>query len=243
MIKKIVLIISSLFLLSPAVAFCGWREKAALWAYFDALSKGSVKQVGALLSANFEYLFYRNNKLIKLGRNDELKSLERLFKDVPSNTFDLPDLFAEDKKDRDKLELKDWNKFKIILTIVFEDSPKVYTDSFFRGAMLEINETLIVTVDDDNKISKIVEVKDARRKNKLSFGYLKAIHVKELESRSRDANGPVTQGSPVEGDLISELFDKNNHELLLMSIQKDSPDGGIRETFYWPNKRGIENFE
>lgn len=243
MIKKIVLIISSLFLLSPTAALCGWREKAALWAYFDALSKGSVKELDALLSADFEYHYFNNNKLIKLSRNDELKSLDRLFKDVPSNTFDLPDLFAEDKKDRDKLELKDWNRFKIILTIVFEDSPKVYTDSFFRGAMLEINETLIVTVDDDHKISKIVEMKDPGRKNKLSFGYLKAIYVKELESRSKDANGPLMHGSIVKGDVISELFDKNNHELLLMSIQKEVPDGGIRESCYWPNKKLIENFE
>jgi hypothetical protein len=242
MIKKIVLIISSLFLISPT-ALCGGQEKAALWAYFDVLSKGSVKQLDALLSSDFEYHFYKNNRLIKLSRNDELKSLGRLFKDVRANTFDLPDLFAEDKKDRDKLGLEDWNRFKIILTIIFEDSPKVYTDSFFRGAMLEINETLIVTVDDDNKISRIVEMKDPRRRNKLSFGYLKAIYVKELESRSKDANGPVMQGDPVEGDLISELFDKGTHELLLMSIQKVSPDGGIAETFYWPNKRRIENFE
>ncbi len=153
------------------------------------------------------------------------------------------DLFAEDKKDRDKLELKDWNRYNIVLTIYFEDSPKVLTDSFFRGAMLEIRETLIVTVNDDHKISRIVEMNDPKRRNRLSFGYLKAIYTKELESRSKDANGPVTQGGPVEGDLISELFDKGTHEILLMSIQKVSRDGGSVETFYWPNKRRIENFE
>ncbi len=243
MIKKFVLTILSLLLLSPTNALCGWQDKAALWAYFDALSKGSAKQLDALLSADFEYHFYNNNKLIKLSRNDELKSLARLFKEVPSNSFDLPDLFAEDKKDRDNLELKDWNRYNIVLTIGFEDSPKVCTDSFFRGAMLEIRETLIVTINDAHKISRIVEMNDPRRRNRLSFGYLKAIYAKELESRSKDANGPVTQGDPVVGDLISELFDKDTHELLLMSIQKVSPDGGIVETFFWPNKRRIENFE
>ena len=72
---------------------------------------------------------------------------------------------------------------------------------------------------------------------------MKAIYLKELETKSRDANGPVIEGGTVEGDLISELLDKHNHEPLLMSVQKKDPHGGITEHFYWPNKRRINNFE
>jgi hypothetical protein len=234
MIKSVAVFILSLFLLSPMAAFCGWDGKAALWAYFDALSKGNVKQLDSLLSTGFEYHFYVNDKLNKLNRNGELKSLEKLLKNLSSNSFDLPYLFAQDVNDENNIHIK--------LTVAFEDSPKVYTDSFFRGAMLDIDETLIATVDDDHKISKIVETKDAGGKNKLSFGYLKAIHLKELETKSKDTNGPVIEGGSVEGDLISELLDKNSHELLLTSIQKKSKlGGGIVEIYYWPNKRPIEN--
>jgi len=234
--KRVAAFILGLFLLSPTVAFCGYQEKAALWAYFDALSKGNIKQLEVLLSPDFEYHFYKNNELRKLNRDNELKSLKRLFKDLPTNSFDLPDLFAGDKDD-----LK---KFHIKLLVIFQDSPKVITDSFFRGAVLDIDETLIVTLDKDGrKIYRIIETKETRRENVLSFGYLKTLHSKELESKSRDANGPVMNGQTIEGDLLSELLDKNNHELLLMSIQKKDPRyGGITESFYWPNKRRIENF-
>jgi len=234
--KNVTAFILSLFLLSPTVAFCGHQEKAALWAYFDNLSKGDIKQLDILLSPDFEYHFYKNNEPSKLNRDNELKSLERLFKDLPADSFDLPDLFAQDKDDP--------NKFHIKLLIIFEDSPKVITDSFFCGAVLDIDETLIVTMDKrTHKIYRIIETKKARRKNKLSFGYLKTIHSKELESKSRDDNGPVMDGQIIEGDLLSELLDKNNHELLLMSIQKEDPHyGSITESFYWPNKQRIENF-
>ncbi len=236
MIKRIAGFILSFYLLSPTAAFCGWQEKAALWAYFDALSKGDAKKLDTLLSTDFEYHFYKDNKLNKLDRDNELKSLKRLFKDLPTNSFDLPDLFAQDKND--------WNKFHIKLLLIFEDSPKVYTDSFFRGAVLDIDETLIVTLDKDgHKIYRIVEMRETRRKNKLSFGYLKALHLKELESKCRDANGPVMDGGTIEGDLLCELLYKNSHELKLMSIQKEDPHGGIKESFYWPNKQRIENFE
>ena len=235
--KRVAAFILSLCLLSPAVAFCDYQEKAALWAYFDALSKGDIKQLDVLLSPDFEYHFYKDNELSKLNRDNELKSLERLFKDLPADSFDLPDLFAQDK---DSL-----NKVHIELLVIFEDSPKVITDSFFRGAVLNINEALIVTLDKDaHKIYRIIETKEARRKNKLSFGYLKTIHSKELESKSRDENGPVMDGQIIEGYLLSELLDKNNHELLLTSIQKEDPHGGgITENYYWPNKQRIENFD
>jgi hypothetical protein len=234
--KRVAAFILSLFLLSPTLAFGGYQEKAALWAYFDALSKGDIQQLDVLLSSDFEYHFYKNNELNKLNRGNELKSLKRLFKYLPTNSFNLPDSFAQDKDDR--------NKFRIKLLVIFEDSPKVITDSFFRGAVLDINETLIVTLDKDtHEIYRIIETKEARRKNKLSFGYLKTIHSKELESKSRDENGPVMDGQIIEGYLLSELLDKNNHELLLTNIQKEDPHGGgITESYYWPNKRRIENF-
>ena len=234
--KRVSVFILSLFLLSPTVAFCGHQEKAALWAYFDALSKGDIKQLDILLSPDFEYHFYKNNELSKLNRDNELKSLKRLFKDLPANGFDLPDLYAADKDDP--------KKFHIKLLVIFEDSPKVITDSFFRGAVLDIDETLIVTMDKKtHKIYRIIETKEARRKNALSFGYLKTLHSKELESKSRDENGPVLDGQIIEGYLLSELLDKNNHELLLTSIQKEDPHGGgITESYYWPDNRRIENF-
>lgn len=225
MIKKIAAFILSLFLLSPMVAFCGGQEKAALWAYFDALSKGDAKQLDVLLSPDFEYHFYKNNKLNKLNRDNELKSLKRLFKDLPTNSFNLPDLFAQDEDD--------WNKFHIKLPIIFEDSPKVYTDSLFRGAVLDIDETLIVTLDKEgHKIYRIVEMKETRRKNKLSFGFLKSIHLENTEGNNIER----------QNELIYELRDKNSHELLLIKKILDVRHEYIEETYYWPNNQKIENF-
>ncbi len=242
MIARIFVLIVGL-LLFPQPAYCNW-EKDALWAYFNALSKGDVRQLKALLSPNFEYSFYKSDKLYTLNRADELKSIELILHDIPSNQFDVPDLFLWDRKTFEKLPLDQWNKFKIKLTIVFEDSPKVYTDTIFRGAMLELDETMIITLDDDHKISKILEdQRGAKRAGELSFGHLKQIYLKGLEETCRDDNGPAADGRPVVGDFVCTLFDKKIREVLLIRIDKDSAGGGTETHYYWPNKRRITNLD
>lgn len=218
MIKKIAALILFMLLLSPLSVFSGEQEKGTLKAYLDALSKGDLAQISFLLSPDFEYHYYKNNELKILSRDEELKSLGQLFKDARANVFNRPDLFEQDKRNS--------NKFHIKFMIGFEDSPKVYTDSLFRGAVLDIGETLIVMLK-KNKIAKIVEVKEKRRKNKLSFGYLKSIHLGNTEAKNIEING----------DWKVELRDKNSYELLLTKTFK-----GDREIYYWPNNQKIENF-
>lgn len=234
------LFLGLLLLFSPA-AYCS-GEKEALWGYFDALSKGDVRQLKSLFSSNFEYDFYKDGKLYRISRADEIKSIELIFHDIPSNQFEVPNLFLWDSKAFENLPLDQWNKIRIILPVFFEDSPKVYTDTIFRGAMLELNE-LIVTLDDEHKILKIVEVKKgAKRTDELSFGNLKQIYLKELEETCRDDKGPVVEGGTVTGSLICTLFDKKSHEPLLIRIDKDS-DGANVTHFYWINKRRIKNLD
>lgn len=223
MIKKVLLLVSCIILLSPLSVFSGELERGALKAYLDALSKGDLAQLSSLIGPNFEYHYYKNSKLNILSRDEEMKSLGQLFKNTRNlNTkgFDAPKLFAQDKKNS--------KKFRIKFDIFFDDSPKVYTDSLFRGAVLDIDETLIVTLE-KNKIAKIVEGKGKR--NKLTFGYLKAIHLGNTEQKLIKTNGGKV-----------ELLDKNSHELLLVKkfiVKQNS----VTEFYYWPNNQIIENFE
>jgi hypothetical protein len=224
MIKKIAVLILYMLLLSPLTVFsAGEQEHVALKAYSDALSKGDLAQLSSLLGPDFAYHYYKNGKRKIISRNEELKSLGQLFKDTAANSFNEPDLFNQDKKTP--------SKFHIKFLIIFQDSPKVHTESLFRGAVLDIDETLIVTVE-GSKIAKIVEAKEMRRKNKLSFGYLKSIHLGNTEVKDRE----IKDGS------IFELLDKNSHELLLIKKALVIQHEYVREIYYWPNNQIIENF-
>ncbi len=210
--------------LFPTVADCGWQEKGALWTYFDALSKSDTKQIDKLLSPGFEYHYYKNNKLVKLDRDSELKSLMQLFKDLSTGSFELPALFAQDENDD--------NKFYIKLPVFFNDSPKVYTDSPFRGAFLIIDETLIIKVENE-KIVRIVETKDKKRKNKLTFGFLKTLHLGNTDGANREEKNV----------LFYEMRDVKTRELLLIKKITDVRHKYIVETYHWPNGQKIENFQ
>jgi hypothetical protein len=223
MMKTIPALILCMIFLSPLPVFSGEPEKGALKTYLAALSKGDLAQLSSLLSPDFEYRYYKNNKLKILSRDEELKSLGQLFKDARTNSFNEPDLFERDKRNP--------SKFHIKFLIGFEDSPKVPTDSLFRGAMLEIDEKLTVTVE-NNKITRIIEAQDKRRKNKLSFGFLKFIHMVNTEKKDRE----------VRDELIIELRDKNSHELLLIKKIVDVRHEYMEEIYYWPNNQKIENF-
>ena len=215
MIKNGILILY-LVLLSP-YAFSGEQENGALRATW-MLYRRDLAQLTSLLSPDFEYHYFKSGKLKILSREDELKSLGQLFKDARALRLGEPDLFEQNKKNSDEFHVK--------FTIIFEDSPKVPTDSLFRGAVLDIDETLIVAIK-KNKISKIVEKKETKRRNKLSFGYLKSIHLGNTEKKAVEING----------NWKVELRDKKSHELLLTKTNK-----GDREIYYWPNNQIIENF-
>ena len=223
MIKKILILALCMHLLFSLSLFAGEQERSALKAYSDALSKGNLMQLKSLLSPEFEYHYYKNSKLKKLSRDEELRSIEELFRVARTNRFNEPELFQQEKGNS--------NKFHIIFSIVFEDLQKYPADSLFRGALLEIDETLTVRVE-NNKITRIIEAQDKRRKNKLSFGFLKAIRLGN------------TEGNNVEGGndlIIYELRDKNSHQLLIIKKILDVRHEYIEESYYWPNNQKIEN--
>lgn len=194
------------------------QEYAALKAYSNALSSGDLKKLDSLLSPDFEYHFYLNNKQRKLSRADELKSLERLFKDANLNRFNEPDLLMRDKRHQNKLRIK--------FCICFTDSPKVHTDSWFRGEMLDIDEVLTITMVGD-KISKIFE---QSHKDSISFGYIKGFHLRNIVDVSEEL-GKV---------YFAKLYDADTQELLM--IKKEDFSSGPNETSYlWPNGIKIPN--
>jgi hypothetical protein len=222
MITKISTVAVCVLLLSPLSGFSGEQKNALLKAYFSALSKGDLTQLNTLLNQDFEYHYYKDGKQKKLGRDEDLKSLGQLFKDARTNSFNELELFKRDKNSS--------NKFHIKFLIGFEDSPKLYTESVFRGGLLEINETVIILTE-ANKIDRIIELEN-KNQNSLSFGYLKSIHLGKTEVKAKEING----------GWMFELLDKNTRELLLTkksAVEK----GAISERYYWPNGQEIVNFK
>jgi hypothetical protein len=221
LINKLGIVMLCLLLPFPSIAFAGNQEREALKAYVDALSKGDVAQISSLLSPNFEYDYYKNGEHRTLSRDEELKALGQLFHDLHLHSFNEPDLFVQDKERPDTFHVK--------FSAFFEDSPKDYTESLFRGAVLDLDERLTVTLD-NNKILKVVEERDEGRPKKLSFGFLKFVHSGSTEEKVVET----------EKELIIELYDKTSHELLL--IKDVTASANIIETYYWPDKQVIENF-
>lgn len=203
------------FWLAPLSASAGEDAKQALAGYLN----GGLPQLESLLTPDFHYQYFEKNKLKTLTRDDDFKSVARLFNDVRGNSVDSIHLIARDDKNR--------RKFHVKLSIAFEDSPKVYTDSFFRGDVLEIDEILIVTFE-KNKISRIVEEGEKRNSNELSLGKLKSIYSKNVAIEVKE-NGRIFR-----------LIDVGNNKLL---IWKKLRKGEATEYFYyWPDSKRIENF-
>lgn len=224
MISKISAFILCALLLSPLPLISGEREYAAsIKNYLSALSNKDFLNMTSLLSPDFEYHYYNNDKLKILSRDQELKSIEQLFKNETDNNFiSEPEILEQGKMNTNNIRIK--------FIIFFDALPKkLAVCSGFCVGDLEIDESLIVTLE-NNKIAKIVEQKHEKRKNVLSFGYLKSIHLGNTEWKDIEIS---------KDDWLFELRDINSHELLMT---KKSKQGSTTQIYYWPNNQRIENF-
>lgn len=212
-----------LFLLTPpAFAMEGATEDSMIKAYVHSLLKGDLNELDALLAPDFEYEYSKSGVRKKLSRAEEIKSVRQLFKDAAAHVFNNLERF-------NRVPSKEYN---VQFVIIFEDSPKVDTDSQFRGTVLDIDERLAITIE-NNKIRRIVEMVDRNRKNKLSFGFLKSLHLGNVASDS------VNRGN----ELIIRLIDTKSHEPLLIKKIIEVNHEYVTERYYWPNNAEVANFE
>lgn len=215
----VVLVISVFFLSLPPVALAGERENAALNAYKEALKAGDLKKLDSLLATNFEYRYYKDGRLEKITREDEFNSLSRIFKAVMGETF----------SEREEFGWTNSNKYNMQFVMIFRDTEKMIATSFFSGAVLEIDEKLTVVLN-GNKIKRLIEEKDRRRKYKMSFGFLKSIHLDNTDYDST-SKGAYT---------LFRLYDVKSHGVLL--IKKETAlEQNTEDRFYWPENHKIEN--
>jgi len=214
-----VVVLLWVFVLLSSPAFSGEQKNDALLTYVEALTTGNTKQLDTILSPNFEYYFYKNGKVAILSREEELKSLNKIFIDLESNRFNEPVLFERNKINANKIHIK--------YLVWFEDSPKVHTESLLRGAGIELDEKLNVIVE-NGKIRKIFEQEETG--NNISLGILKYIYI----------NSEEVKETGTRNELAIDVFNKNNHELILRkrSVVKIN---SVVDSYYWPDSQKIEN--
>ncbi len=147
-------------------------EIAAIKSYLLALWKEDFERLDSLLAPDFEFHYPHAGKLVKLSREDELAGLRQLFlKDVNNNFVAPAELLVQNKKDQ--------KEFHVGFYVFFDAMPKIRLacKSFCDGEA-RIDEIWRITLSND-RISRILVVKENERKSDWSWGSLKTVHLKE----------------------------------------------------------------
>jgi len=203
-----------IFMCQPFIVLAGQDEKKALMEYLV----GDRSRLESLLAPDFQYHFFINNTEKVLSRDQDMEAMSRLATDTVDH-----DYVAE--IDRIYEYKSHAGQFRVKFYIPFHDSPKIWPGSFFRGADLEIDQIFIVKLE-QAKIVRIEEIRE-KKNNKLLFGKLKTIYLKNLTTEASE-------------DDVFKLFDSDSHELLFWKKLRHGESTSY--FYYWPNNHLIENF-
>lgn len=151
-------------------------EMAAIKSYLLALWKEDFERLDSLLAPDFEFHYSQAGKLVKLSREDELNGLRQLFLKEVNNNFVAPaEMLVQGKKDK--------NEFHVGFYVFFDALPKIRgaCETFCDGEA-KIDEVWRVTLR-NNRISRILVLKENERKSDWSWGSLKTVHVQNFRNR------------------------------------------------------------